>query len=71
MESRGCKQKLRLWMRIHLHHVAECAPTKLRGSFVGRVSQFGYHLGTLIASGLAMEYPSTSCPTTSLGASPI
>lgn len=30
-------------------YVAECAPTKLRGSFVGTVSQFGYQLGTLIA----------------------
>ena len=29
--------------------MAECAPTKLRGSFVGTVSQFGYQLGTLIA----------------------
>lgn len=30
-------------------YVAECAPTKLRGSFVGTVTQFGYQLGTLIA----------------------
>ena len=29
--------------------MAECAPTRLRGSFVGTVSQFGYQLGTLIA----------------------
>jgi len=30
-------------------YVAECAPTALRGSFVGTVTQFGYQLGTLIA----------------------
>ncbi|KAJ5805617.1 uncharacterized protein N7503_003219 [Penicillium pulvis] len=39
-------------------YVAECAPTKLRGSFVGTVSQFGYQLGTLIAfwSGYGMSF---------------
>ncbi|KAG8629212.1 hypothetical protein KVT40_003077 [Elsinoe batatas] len=30
-------------------YIAECSPTKLRGSFVGFLSQFGYQLGTLIA----------------------
>ncbi|KAB8542080.1 hypothetical protein FH972_025543 [Carpinus fangiana] len=30
-------------------YVSECAPTNLRGSFVGTVTQFGYQLGTLIA----------------------
>ncbi|KAF2672930.1 MFS sugar transporter-like protein [Microthyrium microscopicum] len=29
--------------------LAEASPTKLRGSFVGTVTQFGYQLGTLIA----------------------
>lgn len=40
-------------------YVAECAPTKLRGSFVGTVSQFGYQLGTLIAfwSGYGIVLP--------------
>ncbi|CAI7642907.1 unnamed protein product [Penicillium manginii] len=39
-------------------YVAECAPTKLRGSFVGTVSQFGYQLGTLIAfwAGYGMSF---------------
>ncbi|KAJ5772831.1 hypothetical protein N7457_007727 [Penicillium paradoxum] len=39
-------------------YVAECAPTKLRGSFVGTVAQFGYQLGTLIAfwSGYGMSF---------------
>ncbi|KAJ5160618.1 uncharacterized protein N7482_007622 [Penicillium canariense] len=39
-------------------YVAECAPTKLRGSFVGTVSQFGYQLGTLIAfwTGYGMSF---------------
>lgn len=39
-------------------YVAECAPRKLRGSFVGTVSQFGYQLGTLIAfwAGYGMSY---------------
>ncbi|KAJ5186651.1 Major facilitator superfamily domain general substrate transporter [Penicillium cf. viridicatum] len=39
-------------------YVAECAPTKLRGSFVGTVSQFGYKLGTLVAfwSGYGMSF---------------
>lgn len=27
-------------------YVAECAPARLRGSFVGTVSQFGYQLGS-------------------------
>lgn len=30
-------------------YVAETAPARLRGSFVGTVTQFGYQLGTLIA----------------------
>jgi hypothetical protein len=30
-------------------YVAECAPGKLRGSFVGTVTQFDYQLGTCIA----------------------
>jgi Sugar (and other) transporter len=30
-------------------YVAECAPAKMRGSFVGTVTQFGYQLGSLIA----------------------
>ncbi|KAF4549976.1 Sugar (and other) transporter-like protein 69 [Elsinoe fawcettii] len=30
-------------------YISECSPTKLRGSFVGFLSQFGYQLGTLIA----------------------
>lgn len=39
-------------------YVAECAPTRLRGSFVGTVSQFGYQLGTLIAfwAGYGMSF---------------
>lgn len=39
-------------------YVAECSPTKLRGSFVGTVSQFGYQLGTLIAfwTGYGMSF---------------
>lgn len=39
-------------------YVAECSPTKLRGSFVGTVSQFGYQLGTLIAfwAGYGMSF---------------
>ncbi|KAJ6029020.1 uncharacterized protein N7446_011639 [Penicillium canescens] len=39
-------------------YVAECAPTKLRGSFVGTVSQFGYQLGSLIAfwAGYGMSF---------------
>lgn len=39
-------------------YVAECAPTKLRGSFIGTVTQFGYQLGTLIAfwSGYGMSF---------------
>ncbi|KAK2731465.1 hypothetical protein FQN55_004664 [Onygenales sp. PD_40] len=39
-------------------YVAECAPKKLRGSFVGTVAQFGYQLGTLIAfwSGYGMSF---------------
>ncbi|KAJ5112986.1 hypothetical protein N7456_001520 [Penicillium angulare] len=39
-------------------YVAECAPTKLRGSFVGTVAQFGYQLGTLIAfwAGYGMSF---------------
>ncbi|KAK9454029.1 general substrate transporter [Dipodascopsis uninucleata] len=39
-------------------YVAECAPTRLRGSFVGTVTQFGYQLGTLIAfwSGYGMSF---------------
>lgn len=39
-------------------YVAECAPTRLRGSFVGTVAQFGYQLGTLIAfwAGYGMSF---------------
>ncbi|OQD84575.1 hypothetical protein PENANT_c012G03554 [Penicillium antarcticum] len=39
-------------------YVAECAPTKLRGSFVGTVAQFGYQLGSLIAfwTGYGMSF---------------
>ncbi|KAL1627225.1 hypothetical protein SLS56_006464 [Neofusicoccum ribis] len=39
-------------------YVAECSPAKLRGSFVGTVSQFGYQLGTLIAfwAGYGMSF---------------
>lgn len=39
-------------------YVAECSPRKLRGSFVGTVSQFGYQLGTLIAfwAGYGMSF---------------
>ena len=39
-------------------YVAECSPTKLRGSFVGTVTQFGYQLGTLIAfwAGYGMSF---------------
>ena len=39
-------------------YVAECAPKRLRGSFVGTVTQFGYQLGTLIAfwSGYGMSF---------------
>ncbi|KAF2460839.1 MFS sugar transporter-like protein [Lineolata rhizophorae] len=39
-------------------YVAECSPTKLRGSFVGTVSQAGYQLGTLIAfwAGYGMSF---------------
>lgn len=39
-------------------YVAECAPTRLRGSFVGTVTQFGYQLGTLIAfwAGYGMSF---------------
>lgn len=39
-------------------YVSECSPTKLRGSFVGTVSQFGYQLGTLIAfwAGYGMSF---------------
>lgn len=38
--------------------MAECSPAKLRGSFVGTVSQFGYQLGTLIAfwAGYGMSF---------------
>lgn len=38
--------------------MSECAPTKLRGSFVGTVTQFGYQLGTLIAfwSGYGLSF---------------
>ena len=41
-------------------YVAECAPRKLRGSFIGTVSQFGYQLGTFIAlwAGYGMSYVS-------------
>ena len=39
-------------------YVAECAPRKLRGSFVGTVTQFGYQLGTCIAfwTGYGMSF---------------
>lgn len=39
-------------------YIAEVAPARLRGSFIGTVSQFGYQLGTLIAfwSGYGMSY---------------
>ncbi|KAL2221410.1 MFS transporter [Thermoascus aurantiacus ATCC 26904] len=39
-------------------YVAECSPTRLRGSFVGTVAQFGYQLGTLIAfwAGYGMSF---------------
>ncbi|KAF2431494.1 MFS sugar transporter-like protein [Tothia fuscella] len=39
-------------------YVAECSPAKLRGSFVGTVTQFGYQLGTLIAfwTGYGMSF---------------
>lgn len=41
-----------------LLYTAECAPRKLRGSFVGTVSQFGYQLGTCIAfwTGYGMSF---------------
>lgn len=39
-------------------YVAECSPKRLRGSFVGTVTQFGYQLGTLIAfwAGYGMSF---------------
>jgi MFS family permease len=42
-------------------YVAECSPRKLRGSFVGTVTQFGYQLGTLIATwaGYGMSFHKT------------
>lgn len=39
-------------------YVAECSPTKLRGSFIGTVAQFGYQLGSLLAfwTGYGMSF---------------
>jgi MFS family permease len=39
-------------------YVAECSPSKLRGSFIGTVAQFGYQLGTLVAfwTGYGMSF---------------
>ncbi|GAB7354274.1 hypothetical protein MBLNU459_g4802t1 [Dothideomycetes sp. NU459] len=39
-------------------YTTECGPTKLRASFVGTVTQFGYQLGTLIAfwAGYGMSF---------------